>query len=306
MPEREVRDVDPTVHRRRLRNILKRSRESAGITQAAAAQEMSWSVSKLIRIETGAVRISVNDLRALLSYYGITEKAEVDSLIQMARNSRLSSWLADYKGIAGEVYLAFLGHEDTAVRSYSFEPILIPGLLQTDEYAANVLQVTRGPKNPSRISTLVDLRIARQERLQSRATEIHLSYVLDESVVRRAVGGREIMRRQITSLIESCEQKNVTIRIIPFSVGLYRSIRVPFVVLEFNDPADPAILYLEYPEREALIREDGPHQDVDESELASPPTTPPTYLQIFGELQQHTSEAETKRILEDVLADLDS
>ena len=157
MPER---DMDPSVYRRRLRNTLRQTRESLGIIQATAAAEMSWSVSKLIRIETGMVTISVNDLKALLPSYRITDPEKVTSLVEMARNSRLSSWTSRYKGIASDVFLTYIGHEDAAVRSYSFQPILVPGLLQTDEYAAEVLRVMRGPKDSQRINGLVELRIA--------------------------------------------------------------------------------------------------------------------------------------------------
>jgi transcriptional regulator with XRE-family HTH domain len=295
MPER---DVDPSVYRRRLRNILRRTREAQGITQATAAHAMEWSVSKLIRIETGAVTISVNDLKALLAHYEIADVETVNRLISMAKNSRKHSWLGGYRGIASEVFLTFLGHEDAAIRSYSFQPILIPGLLQTDDYASEVLQVTRGSKDSKRINGLIDLRLARQERVFARTDGIKLSYLLDESVIRRVVGGEGVMRAQLKHLIDEYERDNLSIRIIPFSSGLYRSIRVPFVVLEFTDPADDAVLYLEYPQGESLIREDGPFDDGGAGAAASPPTTAPTYLQIFAELQQRTSDNETMQILQ--------
>jgi transcriptional regulator with XRE-family HTH domain len=303
MPER---GVDPSVYRRRLRNILRRTRESRGITQSAAAKAMTWSVSKLIRIETGAVTISVNDLKALLEYYGITESEKVADLIDMAKNSRQQrhSWLAAYRSVVSDVFLTFLGHEDAAVRSYSFQPVLVPGLLQTNEYAAEVLTVMRGSKDPDHITRLVDLRAARQERVFSRTGGIKLNYLLDESVVRRAVGSVELMKGQIARLIDTCDRDNVSIRIIPFRAGVYRSMRVPFVVLEFSEPEDEAILYLEYPQGESLVREDMPFNDGDSGAASSPPTTPPTYLQIFNELQERTSKDETLAILQSALADL--
>lgn len=298
--------MDPSVYRRRLRNTLRRTRESLGIIQSTAAAEMTWSVSKLIRIETGMVTISVNDLKALLGYYKINDPEKVASLVEMAKNSRRSSWTSSYKGIASDVFLTYIGHEDAAVRSYSFQPILVPGLLQTDEYAIEVLRVMRGSKDPQRINGLVELRIARQERVFARGDEIRLSYLIDESVVRRVVGGPEVMKRQVRHLIDECRRENLSIRIIPFGTGVYRSMRVPFVVLEFSDPEEEAVLYLEYPQRESLIREDGPFEDGDTGLPSSPPTTPPTYLEIFAELQQHTSDEETLRVLQSALAELES
>ena len=294
MPEQ---DVDPAVHRRRLRNILRRARESQGIIQATAANAMSWSVSKLIRIETGAVTISVNDLRALLTYYDITEANRVDELVEMAKNAKKPSWLHDYKGVAGDVFLAFLAHEGTAVRSYSLQPVLIPGLLQTDEYATAVMRVMRGSKEPERISRLVELRIARQERVFARENDIKLNYLLDESAVRRVVGGPDVMRRQLDALINSCQRSNVSLRIVPFGQGVYRSIRVPFVVLEFSEPEDEPILFLEYPQGDSLIREDLLFDDGGTDAPLSPPTTAPTYLQIFSELREMTSDEETMAVL---------
>lgn len=314
MSERDVsavvreRGVDPIVYRRRLRNILRRERDSQGMTQLAAASAMSWSVSKLIRIETGAVTISVNDLKALLEHYGITEPGRVSELIDMAKNSRAqrNSWLSAYRGIASDVFLTFLGHEDSAVRSYSFQPVLVPSLLQTEEYAAHVLTVMQGSKDPKRIDRLVELRTARQDRVFSRTDGIQLNYLLDESVVRRTVGSPHIMKRQIIHLIDSREQDNLSIRIIPFRGGVYRSMQVPFVVLEFSRPEDEAILYLEYPQGESLIREDEPSDFAYDRDSSWEPTNPPTYLQVFDELQEQTSDSETLQILRSALSDLDT
>jgi transcriptional regulator with XRE-family HTH domain len=299
MPER---DIDPSVHRRRLRNILRRSREDCGVTQSAAAEEMSWSVSKLIRIESGSVTISVNDLRALLRYYGITDGEQVESLVEMARLAHRRSWLMQYRDIASDAYLAYLGAEETAVRSYNFEPVLIPGLLQTDEYAREVLRTLRGPKVPSRTEGLVELRIARQQRVFSRADPpLNLHFLIDESVVRRPVGGAEVMSRQISHLLDLSQRDNVAISVIPYNVGLYRSIRVPFTLLEFNEPEDEALLYLEYPQGEVIIREDVPTLDILTEDA---PTTPPTYLEIFSELEQKTSTDQTADILRSALSNL--
>lgn len=296
--------MDPAVYRRRLRAHLRRLRVSLGITQNDAAKAMNWSLSKLIRIETGDVTISVNDLKALLGHYHVTDDATVAQYVEMARNSRKSSWLSPYKNIATNVYLAFLGHEDSADTIYNFEPVLVPGLLQTDEYALEVLRTTRGPKDKSRLDTLVNLRITRQERIHARGESIRQSYIIDESVIRRMVGGAETMRRQIAHIRESCEHDHVTLRIIPFSHGLYRSVRVPFVLLEYKDPEDETVLYLEYPQGERLFRDDGSFEESGTPVDAAALTGPPTYQQIFAELHEHTSAEHTAEILDNVLVAL--
>lgn len=301
MPER---DVDPSVHRRKLRNMLRQTRENCGFTQSAAAEEMSWSVSKLIRIESGSVTISVNDLRALLRYYRITDEDQVNSLLDVARLARKRSWLKAYRDIASDAYLAYLGAEATAVRSYNFEPVLVPGLLQTDEYASEVLRVLRGPKIPSRTEGLVELRLTRQERILSRTDPpLDLHFLLDESVIRRPVGGSEVMSHQIKRLLDLSERDNISIRVIPYGLGLYRSIRVPFALLEFTDPEDETLLYLEYPQGGEVIREDVPALD---NMTEDPSTTPPTYLEIFSELEQSTAAEQTLGILQDTLQQFDA
>jgi transcriptional regulator with XRE-family HTH domain len=298
MPER---DIDPGVHRRTLRSVLRQLRESCGKTQSAVAQEMSWSVSKLIRIESGSVSISVNDLRALLRSYDVTDGERITVLVELAQLARRPSWLSGFRDVASEEYLAYIAYEEIAMRSYNFQPVIIPGLLQTEEYAVEIMQTIRGPKNPSRIEKLVELRTSRQDRIFSREDPYDLHFLLDESVVRRPVGGADIMRRQLEWLGEMAERPNVTIDIIPFSAGFYRSIRVPFVLFQFSQPVDQAVLYLEYPSKEQIVREDVPVVDGD---ALAGPTTPPTYLEIFGELQQFTSPETTQAILASALDNL--
>jgi transcriptional regulator with XRE-family HTH domain len=295
------RDIDPGVHRRKLRSILRQLRENCGKTQSATAAEMSWSVSKLIRIESGSVTISVNDLRALVRSYGVTDDERIEELVKLARLARGHSWLNGYRDVASDEYLAYLAYEELAVRSHNFQPVLVPGLLQTEEYALEVIRTIRGPKIPSRLDRLVELRISRQEKVFSRTDQFDLNFLLDESVVRRPVGSAAIMRKQLQRLYELSQRDNVSIGIIPFAAGFYRSIRVPFVVFEFSQPEDQAILYLEYPKKEEIIREDVPALD---GETGSGPTSPPTYLEIFAELQQLTSAEQTMAILQNALADM--
>jgi hypothetical protein len=263
---------------------------------------MSWSVSKVIRIESGSVTISVNDLRALLRSYDVTDETRVEELVQIARLARGRSWLSPYKDVASDEYLAYLAYEEMAARSYNFQPVLVPGLLQTEEYATAIVQTIRGPKVPSRIEKMVELRISRQDKVFSRTDQFELYFLLDESAVRRTVGSAEIMRKQLERLIEFGDQENVTIAVIPFTAGFYRSIRVPFVVFEFSQPEDQAVLYLEYPNKEQIVREDVPAAD---GETGSGPA-PPTYLEIFAELQQFTSRETTQAILQSALESLQS
>ena len=124
MPEA---DVDPGVHRRKLRSVLRQLREACGKTQSETAAEMFWSVSKLIRIESGSVTISPNDLRALVKSYGVSDEATIESLVELARLARGRSWLSEFRDVASDEFLAYLAYEEMAVRSHNFQPVLVPG-----------------------------------------------------------------------------------------------------------------------------------------------------------------------------------
>jgi transcriptional regulator with XRE-family HTH domain len=290
------RPMDPNVHRRMLRTELRRLREACPFTQKAVADEMSWSVSKLIRIESGSVTISINDLKALLALYGVRDPDTFQRFTDMARSTRRRSWLDDYRGVASPSYLAYLAYEEAANRSYNFQPTLVPGLLQTEEYAAEILRVV----SRTRAEGLIELRVARQERTLARAEDLELYFVIDESVIRRPVGNAGIMKRQIEHLIELSQQPHISIEVAPFSLGFYRSLRLPYVVLEFPEPQAEAILYLEDPHREAIVREDTPIRDEDQDDLAAG-KFPPTYLGMFSELLQRISPQETERKIESAL-----
>ncbi|NLT54663.1 MAG: helix-turn-helix domain-containing protein [Actinomycetales bacterium] len=292
--------TDPSVHRRRLRSELRRARETAGFTQRDVARAMDWSLSKLIRIETGAVSITTNDLRALLGHYGINDPIRVENLIEVARSSRERSWWSVYRDIASPEYIAFLGYESSASIIRSFQPLLVPGLLQTEGYANELFRHIRGPKDPKRIDALVSLRMERQEILV-RPDPPELHFIMDEAVIRRMVGGPEIMLRQLSHIRDMLEQPNITIRIVPFSSGMYRSLRVPYVIFEFSDPEDEAVLYLEYPNEEMIIHESALHDDQEEG---SP--TPATYLEIFWQLEQAAKKEDTEAILDHAIGSMNT
>jgi len=309
------RKLDPNVCRRRLRTELRRLRDNSSLTQVTVATRMEWSVSKLIRIESGEVTISVHDLAPLLDLYELRDEGNRNYLLDLARQARQArreqrrSWLNQYKDAASKMYLQYIGYEEDAVRSYNFQPTLVPGLIQTEEYANEIMRVIiGGPRK--RVEGLVDLRMARQERMLARSN-LEAYFLIDESVVRRVVGSTAVMLRQIQHLIELNERPNITIEVVPFSAGFHRGLRLPFVVLEFADPEDEAILYLENPHGEAIVREDTPAAmreyaaNIEEDpEGASPLTVLPTYIGIFSEIRHKTSPEETSRIFGSALREL--
>jgi transcriptional regulator with XRE-family HTH domain len=293
-PRMAVEGPDPTVHRRRLRSELRKARETARLTQRDVAKAMDWSLSKLIRIETGVVSISTNDLRALLAHYGISNPVQVDAMIDIARASRERSWWSGYRELASQEYLIFLGYESSASVIRNFEPLVIPGLLQTEEYAREILSMIGGIDNKKIVDALVDLRMQRQELLLERNTPPSLHFILDEAAVRRVVGGSSVMRRQLNHVMDIASRPNVTVRIMPFDAGMYPRLRVAYVLLEFPDPEDEDILYIENPQGEMIIREGIPEETEGEA-------TPVTYLGVFWQLEQTARKENTPGIVQDAI-----
>lgn len=283
---------DPAIHKRRLRSELRKARESAEMTQRDVALAMDWSPSKLIRIETGAVNIRTNDLRALLAHYGV-DQIRIDSLVEVARAAREQPRWHLYRDVAKPEYIAFLGYESSASVIRNFEPILVPGLLQTEEYTRELLNIVTD-QDPDNIDSLVDLRIQRQELLTRETSPPSFHFIMDEAVIRRIVGGRDIMRRQLRRLRELAAQPNVTIRIVPFERGLYPRFRIPYVLFEFPDAEDEDVLYVEDPLGQLLIRENTPEE--------RGKVTPTNYLGFFFEIEQIARRHDALVMIEDALA----
>ncbi len=231
---------------------------------------MDWSLSKVIRIEAGTVGISTNDLKALLRHYQLVDDGRTDELVALARAARERSWWSVYRDVAPAGLLQLIGYESAAAIRRNFEPLLIPGLLQTEEYARAVIRQFEERYPAERVDTLVEIRMRRQELLD-RADPPLLFFILDEAVVRRLVGGTAVMRRQVRRLTEIAASPNVTIELVPFSAGVHPGIKGPFVVLEFPDAVDDDVLYLESARGDLISR------DVQEEILA--------YREIFEQLR---------------------
>jgi transcriptional regulator with XRE-family HTH domain len=235
----------PTVGRRRLRTALRRAREAAGITQEHVAASMDWSLSKLIRIESGTVSISTNDCKALLGLYRVTDQALIDELVGLARVARRRTWWSSYRDTVPPSYAAYIGLEAEAAELCYFQPINMPGLLQTEAYARAIVPVD-GPYEvaPDQIDTVVAIRLTRQREVLGRDNPPEIRAVLDEAVLRRLTGGPEIMHEQLLHLVALGSAPNVTIQVLPFTAGK-NLVNGPFVILRYPDPADTDVVYVE-------------------------------------------------------------
>lgn len=249
----------PTIARRRLRIALRAAREEAGLTQEQAADLLEWSLSKVIRIEAGTVGISATDLRATLLLYNITNQAEVHRLLALARLARQRDWLAPYREHLPTAYAAFIGLEREASALYFYQPLIIPGILQTEAYASAVIPGTAPeipPEEKRQISKRV--RFERQHNLLNRPDGPQINAILDESVLHRTFGGAQTMHEQLQHLITLGNTPRISLRVLPFSAGI-NTVGGPFVVLEFPDQSDADAVYLENAVATSLVldRADG-------------------------------------------------
>ena len=238
--------------RRRLTTQLRRMRSKAGLTQREVADTLYWSPSKVIRIEQGTVRITPTDLQALLRLYGVSDQTVVDELIMMARSSKKLPF-AEYKEIISVEAVRYFQYEANASVIRQVTPILVPGLLQIEEYTRALLEAYGTAAN--RVDKLVESRQERQE-LFERTDPPESRFILDEAVLRRTVGGPKVMTRQIEHLVEMSRRSDTTIQVLPFAVGAHSAMKGPFVHLEFPEENDPDVIFIENTLGDTLLRDD--------------------------------------------------
>lgn len=258
-----------------------------GLTQEQVAQAMEWSLSKMNRIEKAKTGISANDLKALLPLYGITDRDRTEELLALARASRQTPWWRGYADVAPSTVLELIDYENAATAISQFEPMFVPGILQTEEYALAVLRAAYGEGSPA--ERLVALRTRRRDLLTSEGAP-RFSFVLDESVIHRLVGNPATMRSQLMHLVNLAELPNVTIRLVPFTAGLHPGMRGPFKVIEFDDEPDEDIAFLE-----------GPRGDF----ISDDPDEARNYLEAFGRVTELALEpAESVSLLRKIASEL--
>ncbi len=234
----------PTVRRKRLGIELRRLRERAELTCEDVGQRLECSGTRISRMETGRISVRPGDVRELLEVYGVSG-AEADSLVQLAREARRKGWWHTYGRVLPSWFEAYIGLESEAVRLRDFQPLVMPGLLQTEDYARAVLRAAPHAGSSAEIDRQVALRMERQAIL-GQAIPPDLWVVLSESVLRVHVGGPAVMRAQLMRLAEVAERPNVTLQVLPFTTAAHVQPISPFTMLEFTDGADPTVVYLEH------------------------------------------------------------
>ncbi|MEW2284860.1 helix-turn-helix transcriptional regulator [Streptomyces sp. NPDC047841] len=235
-------NVNPTVRRRRLGQELRRLRELKGMTAEEVAERLLVSQSKISRLENGRRSISQRDVRDLCGVYEVEDQRIVDSLMEMARDSRQQGWWHTFGDIPYSVYI---GLETDAESLRVYEPQLVTGLLQTRAYAEALVQGALPETSTAEIEKRVQVRMRRQERITAQANPLRLWVVLDEAALKRVVGSRLVMREQLEHLIEMSQLPHVTVQVLPFDVGAHPGLNGQYAILEFADAADSSVVYLE-------------------------------------------------------------
>jgi hypothetical protein len=195
-------------------------------------------------METGRIGARPGDVRELLEIYGVTG-AEADSLVQLARDARRKGWWHAYGRVLPPWFEAYVGLESDAARLHDFQPSVVPGLLQTEDYARAVLRGAPYASCAEDIDQQVTLRMRRQAVLdEPRPPQVQV--VLGESVLWVQVGGPAVMRAQLLRLADLAARPDLTLQVLPLRAAAHVQPVSPFTMLEFADPADPTVVYLEH------------------------------------------------------------
>ena len=234
----------PTVLRMLLGAQLRRLREASGVSREGTGWEIRSSESKISRMELGRVGFKERDVADLLTLYGVTAADERTALLKLARDANSPGWWHRYGDVLPSWFQSYLGLEAAAAMIRSYEVQFVPGLLQTPEYARAVVLLGHRGASAAEIERRVELRMQRQQLLH-RADPPQLWAVVDEAALRRPMGGPQVMRAQLTALIEATSSPHVRVQVIPFDAGGHAAASGAFTILRFGDDDLPDIVYIE-------------------------------------------------------------
>ncbi|WP_327109447.1 helix-turn-helix domain-containing protein [Nonomuraea glycinis] len=235
----------PTVRRRRLAGELRRLRERSEMTIEVAAERLKWSIAKVSRIETARTGITAPDLTAMLDLYGVDDDKRV-ALHALARTARKRGWWDAYADSTPSVYGTYIELEADTAFMRSFDPLIVNGLLQTEEYAREIIRAAvMALSPPAEVQRRVEMRMTRQQLLLQEESPLRLWTIINESVLRQQVGSPDIMTGQYAKLAELSKRDNVTIQVLPSSKAAHPATAGQFAIMEFREPYDPEVVYVE-------------------------------------------------------------
>ena len=243
--------IKGTLPQRQLARALRRLREAAGLSLEEAAPQLDWSASKLSRIETAEQGVDVHGVRSMLDLYNVGGP-EWGELIELTREARKKNeWLV--YGISNRGYPR-LEMDATVVHNYQLA--YIPGLLQTEDYMRVLFRSSPQRLTDAEVDQEVKARLFRQRRLTTEPA-LELVTVVDESVLCRAVGGVEVMRAQLQQILTRAALPSVCLQVLPFALGVHAGLNGSFTVLNFGDPDEPEIAYVEHTAKTLHLEKEG-------------------------------------------------
>jgi transcriptional regulator with XRE-family HTH domain len=237
-----IDSASPVMSRRRLAAELRRLRNHSGHTLEAVAEHLECSPAKVSRIESGQVGARVQDVREMLDFYGV-DGDDREQLLALVRQAKQSGWWHRYGDVLPDTLQTLIGLEIEADSISTYENHVVPGLLQTREYA-NCLVSSRLDLSSENVDKTVEVRLRRQELL-NRVQPPAYTVLLDEAVLHRRVGGPAVMDAQYEQLIKMAQRTSVTMQLLPFSTGPIYGGAFAFVVLGFANLAEPRVVHVE-------------------------------------------------------------
>jgi transcriptional regulator with XRE-family HTH domain len=287
-------DYELAVERRRLRGALRKWRRIAGQSQQQAAAAMGWSLSKVVRLENGNGRPTPADVLALLTHYGAPvdeARAYQDTALRLP--SRILQNEETLREVFNPAYVSYLEAERGSSQVRQWHPNLVPGMLQTEEYAYEIL--TKASKRSDQDARrIIDARLERQSLVElPNGPRFH--FILDEAMLFRPVGTARTMRNQIEKILRLVEQSHngeqrIVVQMLPLTAGVTPGVKGPFILLEFDEEESQDVLFVETPRGDFFSK--------DEKVDVEP------YQIIFGELEQLSKPIESMRErIDQVLAD---
>jgi transcriptional regulator with XRE-family HTH domain len=233
-------EANPTLRRRELGFLLRKLRTDRELTIEEVSERLLFSPTKLSRLETGRAGASPRDIRDLCLLYEVTDPAERDRLMTLAREGKQRAWWQKFD----LPYAIYVGLEAEATSISDFNSDLVTGLLQVEGYARAILEATEPPLDNATIEQRIAARIKRQALLEQDGGPL-LHCIVDEQALRRPVGGSVVMRSQLARIIKVAKLPKVTFQIIPVDVGARPGMDSTFVLLEFDEPMVNDVVYVE-------------------------------------------------------------
>jgi len=233
------------VRRRRLGYELRQLREATGKTGEEAASALGWSHSKISRIETGRIAVTWGDVSDMLDLYDVTDPEVREPLIALAREARQKGWWQSYSSLLSPHYATHIGLEAAAESLRIFEPLTVPGLLQTEPYARVIIATNTRELGQEEIDKRIEVRLRRQDIVFSSEDPLRLSVVLDEAVLRRETGGPAVMAGQVQHLIEASAHPRIRLQVLPFAQGSHVAMAGSFGIFSFPDDPGGDIAFID-------------------------------------------------------------